>query len=296
MITPQDFLTFPCPTYPDIRLSVAPGHTVIKRIEASLPTAIHIATEGPLGMAARNYCVKRKLPFTTAYHTRFPEYIHARIRLPLSWSYSFMRWFHKPAAGLMVATPTLERELDQRGFRNIRRWTRGVDTELFHPRENKDAIRDPRPISMYIGRVALEKNIEAFLKLKLEGTKYVVGTGPQLEMLKKKYPDVKFTGMKQNGEFARLVAAADVMVFPSLTDTFGLVILEALASGVPVAAFPVVGPMDVLKDSGAGAMDEDLGVAVRKALEITPEAARAHALKFSWDTCVDQFVSNLATA
>jgi glycosyltransferase involved in cell wall biosynthesis len=293
MITPDKFATLPCPTYPDIRLALAPGAKLRRLMDAHLPASIHVATEGPLGMAARAYCIKRRLPFTTAYHTRFPEYVHTRTRLPTSMSYRFMRWFHEPSSGLMVATPSLVDELHRRGFPNIRRWTRGVDTELFYPRD-KGMLTDPRPISMYLGRVAAEKNIEAFLRLKLPGTKYVVGDGPQLPQLKKKYPNVKFTGWKVNGEFASLVAAADVVVFPSLTDTFGLVILEALASGVPVAAYPVTGPTDVIGESGAGALNVDLGVAIEDALKIRPEAARVHALTFSWDTCVDQFASNLA--
>lgn len=294
-ITPDKFNSIPCPTYPDIRLSLAPGAKLQRLMDDYLPATIHIATEGPLGMAARAYCLRRRLPFTTAYHTRFPEYVHMRTGFPLSLSYRFMRWFHRPSAGLMVATPSLALELSERGFPNIRRWSRGVDTELFHPRD-KALIIDPRPISMYIGRVAAEKNIEAFLKLKLPGTKYIVGDGPQLPQLKRKYPDAKFTGWKVNGEFAALVAAADVVVFPSRTDTFGLVILEALASGVPVAAYPVTGPSDVIGESGAGALNEDLASAVLTALAIPAEKARTHALKFSWDACINQFASNLVTA
>jgi len=295
MISPDKFNTLPCPTYPDIRLAIAPGAKVARLMEAALPAAVHIATEGPLGMAARRFCIKRGLPFTTAYHTRFPEYIHARTRLPLSLSYKFMRWFHRPSSGLMVATPSLVNELHERGFPNIKRWTRGVDTDLFQPGD-KGLIKDPRPISMYIGRVATEKNIEAFLKLRLPGTKYVVGGGPQLSQLKRKYPEVRFVGMKMGSELAAYVAAADVMVFPSLTDTFGLVILEAMASGVPVAAYNVTGPRDVIGDSGAGAVADDLGDAVMAALKIPGENARAHALKYSWDACVDQFAANLVAA
>ncbi len=292
-ITPDKFVSVPCPTYPDIRLALAPAAKVRRLIDAHLPASIHIATEGPLGMAARAYCIDRGLPFTTAYHTRFPEYVYTRTRLPLSIGYRFMRWFHRPSAGLMVATPSLAHELAERGFPNIRRWTRGVDTELFRPRD-KALITDPRPISMYIGRVAAEKNIEAFLRLKIPGTKYVVGDGPQMAQLRRKYPEAKFTGWKVNGEFASLVAAADVVVFPSRTDTFGLVILEALASGVPVAAYPVTGPSDVIGDSGAGALNDDLAAGVIAALAIPAEKARAHALKYSWESCIDQFAANLA--
>jgi glycosyltransferase involved in cell wall biosynthesis len=295
MITPDEFNTLPCPTYPDIRLALAPGAKLARLMAAALPASIHIATEGPLGMAARAFCVKRRLPFTTAYHTRFPEYIHARTRLPLAISYKFMHWFHRPSSGLMVATPSLVHELNERGFPNIKRWTRGVDTDLFCPRD-KNLIADPRPISMYVGRVATEKNIEAFLKLGLPGTKYVVGGGPQLSQLRRKYPDAKFVGTKVNGELAAYIASADVMVFPSLTDTFGLVILEAMASGVPVAAYDVTGPRDVIGDSGAGAVSNDLGTAVMAALEIPGERARQHALKYSWDVCIDQFAANLVAA
>ena len=295
VIAPDQFRTIPCPTYPDIPLALAPGRAVARKIDEALPAAVHIATEGPLGMAARAHCIKRRLPFTTAYHTRFPEYLHLRTRLPLNLSYGAMRWFHKPSRGVMVAAPSVIDELTRRGFQNIRRWGRGVDTELFRPRD-KAYISDKRPIVMYAGRVAIEKNITAFLDTPCDGTKYVVGGGPQLADLERRYPDVRFTGMRTNGDLASLMAAADVIVFPSLTDTFGLVILEALASGVPVAAFPVSGPVDVLGESGAGALDADLGRAIRAALGISADTARAHALKFSWDACTDQFVANLATA
>lgn len=296
VVGPADgFRTIPCPSYPDIPLAVAPGRRLGRLIEQASPKAIHIATEGPLGLAARSYCVKHGVPFTTAYHTRFPEYIHLRTRFPLPWSYAAMRWFHAPSRGVMVSAPSLIRELDERGFRNIRAWSRGVDTELFRPRD-KALLTDKRPIALYAGRVAVEKNIEAFLDTPFEGTKYVVGGGPQLKELVRRYPEVRFTGVRTNGSFAALMAAADVFVFPSLTDTFGLVILEALASGVPVAAYPVSGPLDVLGESGAGALDADLGKAIAAALRIPAETARSYALQFSWDACVDQFVENLAPA
>jgi glycosyltransferase involved in cell wall biosynthesis len=293
VIGPDQFRTIPCPTYPDIPLAIAPGRRLAKLIDQALPAAIHIATEGPLGVAARSHCIKRGAPFTTAYHTRFPEYLHLRTRLPLDWSYGVMRWFHGRSQGVMVSAPSVIDELTQRGFTNIRRWTRGVDTELFRPGD-KGLIADKRPIALYAGRVAVEKNIIAFLDTPFAGTKYVVGGGPQLAQLTRRYPDVKFTGVRTNGSFAALMAAADVFVFPSLTDTFGLVILEALACGVPVAAYPVSGPRDVIGESGAGALDADLGKAIETALAIPPETARAYALTFSWDACVDQFVGNLA--
>ena len=290
-ITPGDFRTVPCPTYPEIRLAVLPQRKIARLLDAAAPCAIHIATEGPLGHAARRYCLSRGLPFTTAYHTRFPEYVRARARVPLEWTYAVMRRFHGPSSGVMVATASLRRELEAHGFANIRDWTRGVDIALFHPRPS---ILDlPRPILMYVGRVAVEKNIGAFLALDHPGTKVVVGDGPQRAELERRYPDVVFVGSKQGEALAAHYASADAFVFPSRTDTFGLVLIEALASGVPVAASPVPGPLDVIGDSGAGALDEDLGVAVRRALAIDRETARAHALNFTWRRCAENFLDNL---
>jgi len=292
VIGPDRFRTVPMPTYPEIRLVVAAGRRLNKMIDQMWPNAIHIATEGPLGHAARRYCLKRRIPFTTAYHTRFPEYIRDRAPIPLSWSYAVVRRFHRPASAVMVATPSIERTLEARGFTNLRRWTRGVDTELFRPRD-KSFISDPRPVSMYVGRVAVEKNIEAFLELDLPGTKYVVGNGPQLAELKERYPQVRFVGAQHGEDLARYYAAADVFVFPSRTDTFGLVLLEALASGVPVAAYPVSGPLDVLGDTDVACLDENLEQAVRKALTISPERCREFALTYSWRASAEQFLHNL---
>lgn len=293
LVSPDRFRSIPCPTYPEIRLALFPGRGVARAIEEFDPQAIHIATEGPLGVAARAHCLKKGYPFTTAYHTRFPEYIHARVPLPLGWLYAVMKWFHGPSSAIMVATQTIEDDLVARGFRPpVRRWSRGVWTDLFKPRD-KAFLSDPRPISLFTGRVAVEKNIEAFLKLDLPGTKYVVGDGPQLDELKRKYPDVRFAGMREGEELAKYFAAADVFVFPSRTDTFGLVLLEAMASGVPVAAYPVPGPLDVVNQSGAGVLDDDLGKAVEEALTIPAETCRAHALKYSWDASFDQFEGNL---
>lgn len=291
-ITPLDFRTLPMPTYPDIRLSLFPGRKLRRLLEAHTPDAVHIATEGPLGLAARAWCLKRGFPYTTSFHTQFPEYVWLRTRIPLKWSYAWMRWFHGPAAAVMVATPTLHQRLTEHGFRNLVYWSRGVNTELFKPRD-KDFVKERRPLFLYMGRVAIEKNIEAFLKLDLPGTKMVVGGGPDLEMLKKKYPQAVFTGYKENGELAKHVAAADVFVFPSRTDTFGLVLIEALASGVPVAAFPVQGPVDVIEPGVTGFLDEDLGKAALAALALKPETCRAAALKYTWDACTRQFVTNL---
>jgi glycosyltransferase involved in cell wall biosynthesis len=295
VIGPDGFLTMPCPTYPEIRLSLLPGRRLARLIDAAQPCAIHIATEGPLGLAARAHCLKRGLPFTTAYHTRFPEYVHARFRVPLRLTYGVMRWFHGPAAGTMVATRSIAADLEARGLTNTRAWSRGVDVELFHPKEA--AEDDPyaglaRPIWLNVGRVAVEKNIEAFLALDLPGTKVVVGDGPARERLMRAWPGAHFAGARHGEDLARHFRAADVFVFPSRTDTFGLVLLEALASGLPVAAFPVPGPLDVLVPR-AGIMDEDLGRAAHAALALDPADCRAHALGFSWAACARQFLANL---
>jgi len=293
LITPDLFRTLPAPSYPEIRLALRPGPRLARLADAFGPEAIHLATEGPLGWAGRRYCLRRGLPFTTAYTTRFPEYLHARWRLPLAWSYGMLRRFHNAGAGVMVATETVRRELAAQGFGPLLPWTRGVDTERFDGRR-RDAFALPRPIFLYAGRVAVEKNIAAFLALELPGSKVVVGAGPQLEMLKRQYPQVHFTGYLENGELAAAYASADVFVFPSRTDTFGLVMLEALASGVPVAAYPVAGPQDVIGDSGVGVLDEDLGRAARAALAIPRERCRDHALRFSWRRCAEMFLDNLA--
>ncbi|MBI3446430.1 MAG: glycosyltransferase family 1 protein [Magnetospirillum sp.] len=298
MVTPDRFRTIACPTYPEIRLALRPGRKIAQMIAAAQPCAIHIATEGPLGWAARSYCRRQGLPFTTAYHTKFPEYIQARFRVPLPISYAVMRRFHDSSAQIMVATQGIETELAQRGFKNISRWSRGVDTELFRPRpeaKGKDGPFGhlPGPIFLYVGRVAVEKNIEAFLRLDLPGTKAVVGDGPQLEEMKRRFPKVHFAGARFAEDLARHYAAADVFVFPSRTDTFGLVLLEALASGLPVAAYPVPGPNDVIGTSPAGILDDDLGMAAEAALRIDPGLCRDHALGFSWEACARQFIDNL---
>ena len=293
VVSPDAFRTMPCPTYPEIRLAAFPGRGIWKKIESFQPCAIHIATEGPLGLSARRICLKKGLPFTTAYHTKFPEYISARFPVPVSVGYRVMRWFHRPSRGIMVATPSLRRELEANGFGNIKSWGRGVDTELFRPREDAD-LGLPGPIFLYVGRVAVEKNIEAFLSLNLGvGTKVVVGDGPQRLELSKKYPDVHFLGARHGADLARAYAAADVFVFPSLTDTFGLVLLEALASGVPVAAYPVTGPRDVVGGTDIAVLDEDLGKAALAALKISRTACRDFAERHTWRVCSEQFLSNL---
>jgi glycosyltransferase involved in cell wall biosynthesis len=296
IIGPDRFRTVAMPTYPEIRLAVGAGRKMADLIEAADPGAIHIATEGPLGFAARSWCLKHGIPFTTAYHTRFPEYVRDRAPIPLALSYALVRRFHAPAFAVMVATKSIEDALVAKGFRNIRRWSRGVDTDLFRPRD-KSFLTYPRPISMYVGRVAVEKNLEAFLKLDIPGTKVVVGDGPQMEEYRRRYVQAKFKGARHGEELARYYAAADVFVFPSRTDTFGLVLLEALASGVPVAAYPVPGPLDVLEvpdgAAPAGCMDEDLARAVISALTIPSECCREHALTYSWRASTEQFLSNL---
>ena len=293
-ITPDLFRTLPCPTYPEIRLALRPGRRVTALLDAAQPDAIHITTEGPLGMAARRHCLKRGYGFTTAFHTRFPEYVAARIGVPARWSYAFMRRFHAPSKGVMVATETVQRELSARGFRNLRRWSRGVDATLYDPiRREEDFLGLTRPIFLAVGRVAVEKNISAFLDLDLPGTKVVVGDGPMLADLKRRHPEACFLGKCTGADLARIYASADVFVFPSRTDTFGLVLLEALASGVPVAAYPVAGPLDVIGDSGVGVLDEDLARAAIAALDIPREHCRAHALDYTWTASTDQFVENL---
>lgn len=293
-LTPLEFRTLPCPTYPEIRLSLLPRGKVNARLKAANANALHIATEGPLGMAARAYAIRNKIPFTTAYHTRFPEYVQARTRLPLALTYRFLRWFHGPSSAVMVPTEVVRCDLLAYGFadKQVVLWSRGVDLSVFKPGPALPHQEKP-PVFLCVGRVAVEKNIEAFLKLDLPGTKWVAGDGPLLAELKTRYPDVRFTGVMDQETLASLYNAADVFVFPSRTDTFGLVLLEAMASGCPVAAYPVTGPIDVLGDSPAGVMDEDLRSACIKALDIPREVARSHAEKFSWRACTETFMAHL---
>jgi glycosyltransferase involved in cell wall biosynthesis len=291
-ITPQDFVTYPCPTYPSIRLAVFPKRGVRRSLQEFRPQAIHIATEGPIGHGARALCRGMSLPFTTSYHTQFPEYVRARFPLPISWSYAYLRWYHSRAARTMVATRSMQQRLEERGFRNLSIWARGVDTNLFQPGP-KSFLPGPRPISLYMGRVAVEKNIEVFLNLELAGTKYVVGDGPDLEQLRRRYSGVQFVGEKLGKELTAHLAAADVFVFPSVTDTFGLVLLEAMACGVPVAAYPVTGPIDVVQSGKTGVLDHDLRQAVLGALKLDPDDCVAYAKQHSWRTWTERFVSLL---
>ena len=291
-LSPDGFRTVPLPSYPGLRLALPSSREIARRIEAAKPDAVHIATEGPMGHWARSYCVKHGWPFTTSYTTRFPEYISARWPIPESVIYSALRRFHNAAAVTMVATPSLESELRERGFTKVGRWTRGVDTDLFRP-DRAIKLPFPRPIFACVGRVAVEKNLEAFLSLDLPGTKIVIGTGPALPGLQQRFPEAKFLGQIENGKLAAHLASADVFVFPSLTDTFGVVQLEALASGVPVAAFPVTGPKDVIADHPVGVLDQDLRTACLKALEISRQACRDFALQYSWENCARQFIAHL---
>jgi glycosyltransferase involved in cell wall biosynthesis len=294
VIGPDRFRTIPCPTYPDIALSLMPRRRLVGMIEAFAPDALHIATEGPLGMAARGWAKRSGFRFTTAFHTRFAEYIQARTRLPVGPIYAWMRHFHGAGAGTMVATQSLRDELAGRGFRNIRAWSRGVDLGLFKPEPRED-WNLPRPVFAYVGRVAVEKNIGAFLDLDLPGSKVVVGGGPMLASLQRDYPAVHFTGPRHGEALARAYAGCDVFVFPSVTDTFGLVILEALACGTPVAAYPVTGPKDVLAgaDGCIGAVDADLRTACLAALDADRAACRRHAERYSWRGCAEMFLSHL---
>src|ERR1700691_1289434 len=290
-LSPDGFWTFPVPTYPGLRLALPRRKRIAERIESARADAIHIATEGPIGHAVRAYCVKSGRPCTTSYTTRFPEYISARSPIPQAWIYNALRRFHAAATITMVATPSLMAELSQRGFGNLGMWTRGVDIDLFRPDRAID-LDFPRPIFMTVGRVAVEKNLPAFLALELPGTKVIIGAGPQVGELKRRYPGAKFLGQLDNGILAAHLAAAAVFVFPTLTDTFGIVQLEALASGVTVAAFPVTGPKDVIGDNPVGVLNEDLRVACMQALWISREACREFALRYSWENSARQFIGH----
>ena len=298
VIHPGLFKSIAAPKYPEIKLALRPGPKLKRTLHDLKPDAIHIATEGPIGQAGRKYCRKRKLPYTTSYHTQFPHYMKAYFGLPTALTYKFIRWFHGPAKATLVPTATVGRELEANGMTNIKVWCRGVNTQMFKPRGDypepfDDPFADlPRPIFLYAGRVAVEKNIEAFLALSLTddqgkplGSKVVVGDGPIRPRLQKQYPDTHFAGYQFGENLARHYAAADVFVFPSKTDTFGIVMLEANAAGLPVAAYPVTGPIDVVQPGTTGALNDDLVKACRDALRVPRESCRTHALANSWQRC-----------
>jgi glycosyltransferase involved in cell wall biosynthesis len=293
-LTPQSFRTFAMPSYPDLRLALPYGAKIARLIKDARPDSIHIATEGPIGFLVRRYCRKHGLPFTSGFHTRFPEYVSARLPVRESWIWAALRAFHRGSQAVMAATPALASELCARGFRDVVVWPRGVDTSQFHPRTADLGL--PRPVFLCVGRVAVEKNLEAFLDLDLPGTKVIVGDGPARAALVRKYPQAVFLGARQGEELAETYAAADVFVFPSKTDTFGLVLLEALASGVPVAAFPVTGPRDVLGSAPVGALSDDLQQACLAALRISPQACLEFAANHTWEASARAFIEHMANA
>jgi glycosyltransferase involved in cell wall biosynthesis len=295
-LTPQGFWTVPLPTYPEIALSLVGVPTIAAIVEREAPDHIHIATEGPLGLLARYVCLSAGLRFTTSYHTRYPEYVAARLPVPAEWTYGFLRWFHSAAAATLVPTRSMLGELRQREFPNLREWTRGVDPIRFSPGSKTRFADLPGPHLLYVGRVAVEKNIEAFLALQTAGSKIVVGDGPARGELETRYPDAVFMGRRTGEELSEIYRSADVFVFPSRTDTFGNVMIEALSSGLPVAAYPVTGPIDVLTDPACGALDDDLQRAVERALTLSREAARAHASRFTWAHCAELFLDALVPA
>lgn len=296
-ITPDGFATVPCPSYPSIRLAIAPGRVVAKRMAAFAPDAVHIATEGPLGWAARRWCLAEGRPFTTSFHTRFPEYLAIRTGLPADWFWATLRRFHACAERVFVATPTLDTELRGRGLTRLHQWGRGVDLSLFGPQGGKlpEMTEHAGPVLLYVGRVAPEKNIEAFLSADLPGIKVIVGDGPALETLRRRYPAALFLGALAGERLAAAYRSADVFVFPSRTDTFGLVMAEAIASGTPVAAFPVAGPLDVVTTE-TGVLDVDLAAAVRAVLSLDRAAVAKAGQRFSWTRCTEQFLAGLATS
>jgi glycosyltransferase involved in cell wall biosynthesis len=294
-MVPGEFFTVPMPSYPEIRLALVSPGMVERRLDQIAPDAIHIATEGPLGHAMRRHCLRRGLAFTTSFHTRFPDYLAERVPFgawPGELAWAWLRRFHAPASAVMAATPTLARELAERGFRNVKLWPRGVDATLFRPRAER-VLDLPRPIFLTVGRLAVEKNLEAFLALELPGSKVVVGDGPARVALEREFPDAVFLGTKEGEALAEIYAAADAFVFPSRTDTFGLVILEALASGVPVAAFPAPAPRDVMGDVPVGVLDEDLRTACLGALGCSREACRDFALRMSWTESARLFLQHV---
>jgi glycosyltransferase involved in cell wall biosynthesis len=295
LVTPDQFRNFPMPGYPEIRLAMVRASDLEKRMAAFRPDVVHVATEGPIGLAARRATLRQGLPLTTSYHTRFPEYLRARLPIPVAFTYALLRRFHNAADAILVSTPSLKADLAARGFSNLMHWSRGVDLGLYHPR-TQSTVKWPRPVFLNVGRVAVEKNLEAFLALDLPGTKVIVGDGPQRAALQARFPEAVFLGSKTGADLAAVYRQADVFVFPSRTDTFGVVLLEALASGLPVAAYPVMGPKDVLADTGAGVLDEDLRAAALGCLSVDRQACLALADRYRWDVSIRQFRDTLALA
>ncbi|KQS04028.1 alpha-mannosyltransferase [Sphingomonas sp. Leaf357] len=297
VVSPDLFHSIPCPTYPEIRLAFARTGAVARLLEDFGPHAIHLATEGPVCIAARRWCLARAFPFTTAYHTQFPDYVAARTGLNPEWIWRYIRWFHSPAQAILASTASIAATLQAHGLPNVRHWGRGVDLALFHARVVPDAAIAalPGPVQLYVGRIAVEKNIAAFLGGAHPGSKVVVGDGPARATLEAKYPDAHFLGPRYGADLAAAYAAADVLVFPSRTDTFGLVMIEALACGTPVAAYPVTGPVDVLTER-TGAMDEDLDTAIARALTLSRTACARYGSGFTWAASARQFLAGLAPA
>lgn len=296
VLAPDRFRSWPCPTYPEIRLAFPRSGTVGETIAAFAPDAIHLATEGPLCMAVRRWCLAQGLPFTTAYHTQFPDYVAKRTGVSAELVWKYIRWFHAPARAILASTPSVAATLNDHGLDQVRAWGRGVDLSLFGAVKADPAIRAmPGPIQLYVGRIAVEKNVAAFLDSRVPGTKIVIGDGPARADLERRYPDAVFLGAKFGADLAAAYAAADVLVFPSRTDTFGLVMIEALACGTPIAAYPVTGPIDVLTPE-VGAMDEDLEAAIVEALTRRRIACRVYALRFTWAESARQFAEALVPA
>lgn len=292
LVEPSGFRRFACPGYAEIELAWRPSAKVARLIEAAGADAIHIATEGPLGSAARRHCLRRRLAFTTAFHTRFPDILAKALHVPSSWGYAWFRRFHAPSSGVMVPTQGMLEILEAHRFERLLRWSHGVDLRLFKPVEPLP-LDLPRPVFLHVGRISYEKNVEAFLRLDLPGSKLVYGVGPLLPKLREKYPDVHWRGVVSREALPAIYSAADAFVFPSHSETFGLVMLEAMACGAPVAAFPVPGPLDVIGDSDGGVLDDDLQRAALRALKVPRERSRARALSFDWESVCDQFISFL---
>ena len=295
LISPHEFFSVPHPAYPDIRLALDTWPKLGRKIGELRPEFIFIPTEGPLGMAARRYCIRRRLHFTTALTTHYPKYMRQRLGVPESWTFRWLRWFHSAADGVLVAAPSMRRELVERGFVNVRSWSRGVDAELFRPYEEDIFARLERPVWLYVGRIAEEKNVDAFLAIGIKGTKVIVGDGPALPKLRRRYPTAEFTGERHGEMLARHYSAADVLVFPSKTDTFGLVMLEALACGTPVAAYPVTGPVDIIANDRVGVLHDDLQIASEEALSLSSDDCREYALEFTWENCAKVLARNLTS-